>query len=148
MSVEKDNDGRIKLPWLIGGNHKPYISMTRIVYDTGRRRPRCDARIPYYPEERHPVSGPDYGWCAEIARWKRGAQNVCDFHAGMIEAGERPDGITYDGKWGTEDPPKPKRIDMRPALERVLAAGTDPVLLKGALEQLRADWDKAMAEDA
>lgn len=88
------------------------VTFYRIRPERGRRRDRCDVRIPYYPKGRHIVSGPDYAWCGEIARWKRGDQVLCDFHAGVLYAIRNVDGanektfesigiygITVDGKW-------------------------------------------------
>lgn len=54
------------------------------------RRAGCDARVNWV----HP-----FGWCNRLAAYERGKQKLCEFHAGMVAAGELPLGITEDGKW-------------------------------------------------
>lgn len=108
MTLRRDDTGRVLLDGIIYAS--PHLSEIRP--ERGRRRDRCDVRIPYYPKGRHVVSGPDYAWCGEIARYRRGEQGLCLFHAGMVYAirnlKDLDDralevvglyGITADGKW-------------------------------------------------
>lgn len=58
------------------------VVMRREVFTGSGRRPRCSVRPPTY-DGRHVASGPGYGWCGSIGRWKRGEQHLCEFHAGV-----------------------------------------------------------------
>lgn len=91
-----DSEGRLIVDTMHYVQRSPGPSLWRITNNDKGRRRRCDVRI------KGGHKGYTWYWCAGIARWRRGEQEVCDFHAGMIVGGTLPLGITQTGRWGNK----------------------------------------------